>query len=250
MFERFLSSVLASATLSTIALTALAFLLREWITERLKNSIKHEYDLDIERYKSMLTRIHNATADGQKAAIDRRMKGFDRIWKAMLTLRKETGAYSLQFDIRTESEWRDLPSSPKFRSLIGALTDQIMLELMGDKTIEEERPYVGETVWALFFAYRAFHIRIIHLARESLSKPENINWLTDPPTRGLLFAILSPEEMSELDALHISKVQFIGRIIDEKVLRAWHRLISGAELGEEAMRHGSALLAAVSRSAQ
>jgi hypothetical protein len=250
MLERFLSSVVASATLSTLALAALAFLLREWITERLKNSIKHEYDLDIERYKSMLTRIHNATAEGQKAAIERRMKGFDRVWKAMLVLRTEIGAYSLQFDIRTESEWRDLPNSPKFRNLIDVLTDPIIIELMGDKTIEEERPYVGETVWALFFVYRAFHIRIIHLARESLSNPERINWLSDQPTRGLLSAILSSEEMTELDNIQISKIQFIGRIIDEKLLSAWHRLISGAELGEEAMRNGSALLAAINRADQ
>lgn len=246
MFEKFLSSVLASATLSTVAITALAFLFREWITERLKNSIKHQYDLEIERYKSMLMRIQNATADGQKAAIERRIKGFDRVWKAMLVLRKETGAYMLQFDIRTESEWVELPNSPRFRALISAITDPIMLELMGDSTIEEERPYVGEIVWALFFAYRAFHLRVIHLARESLSSPERINWLLDSPTRGLLSAVLSTEEMAKMDAFQISKVQFIGRVIDEKVLASWHKLISGAELGEEAMRHGSALLAAIS----
>jgi hypothetical protein len=57
MMENFLGSILASATVSTLALAALTFLLREWITERLKNSIKYEYDRDIESYKSMLARL-------------------------------------------------------------------------------------------------------------------------------------------------------------------------------------------------
>ncbi|KFC66603.1 hypothetical protein FG94_03273 [Massilia sp. LC238] len=249
MIEKFLSSVLASATVSTMALAALAFLLREWIAERLKNSIKHEYDRDMESYKSMLGRVHAATAEGQKAAIERRMKAFDRMWKTMLSVRDSTGSYTFHFDIRTEAEWLDLPSNHNFRNLVGALDDNMMLRLMGDRTIEEERPYVGEVVWALFFAYRSFNMRLVHLARQSLSTPGSINWSADAATRGLLAATLSAEEIAEFDRLGISKVDFVRRTIEGKVLSAWHRLISGAEFGEEALRHAHALLKVVSRPA-
>lgn len=245
--ENFLGSTLASATVSTLALAALTFLLREWIAERLKNSIKYEYDRDIESYKSMLARVHAATAEGQKAAIERRMKAFDRIWKTMLAVKSNTAAYNLPFDIRTEVEWLNLPSNQDFRSHIGTLTDNSMLALLGDMAIEEERPYVGEIVWALFFSYRAFNIRLIYLARQSLSNPSYINWNADPPTRNLLVATLSEKELAEFDALRIAKVDFVCRLIEEKVLNSWHKLISGAEFGEEALKHANSLLKVVSR---
>jgi hypothetical protein len=249
MVEYFLSSVLASATVSAAAVAALAFLLREWIAERLKNAIKYEYERDIESYKSMLGRIHSATAEGQKAAIERRMKAFDRLWKTMLVVREKTSTYNFHYDIRTELEWLDLPSDHDFRNHVGALNDNMMLTLMGDMSIEEERPYIGEIVWALFFAYRAFNIRLIYLSRQSLSNPVRINWNTDLPTRSLLVATLTAKELEELDMSEISKIDFVRRTIEEKVLSAWHRLISGAEFGEEALRHANALLKVVSRTA-
>lgn len=249
MVENFLSSVLASATISTVALAVLAFLLREWITERLKSAIKHEYDRDIESYKSILARIHAATAEGQKAAIERRMKAFDRIWKTMLSVREKTSSYNFHFDIRTEIEWQSLPSNHEFRNHIGAISEDMMLALLGDVMIEEERPYIGEVVWAHFFAYRSFNVRLIYLARQSLLNPSRINWSVDVPTRGLLAATLSPKELAQLDLLEISKIDFVRRAIEEKVLSAWHRLISGEEFGEEALRHANALLKVVGRTA-
>jgi len=123
----------------------------------------------------------------------------------------------------------------------------MMLALSGDTSIEEERPYIGEIVWALFFAYRAFSLRLIYLSRQSLSNPSCINWNADLPTRGLLVATLSVNELAELDRMEISKVDFVWRSIEEKVLSAWHRLISGAEFGEEALKHASTLLKVASR---
>lgn len=246
MPQDFVSFVLTSATVSTVALAVLAFLLRGWITERLKNSIKHEYDRDIESYKSILSRIHAATAEGQKAAIERRMKAFDRVWKAMLTIRESTSPYNLYFDIQTEAEWRDLPSNPRFRSHIGTLNEDVSA-FLGDTKIEEERPYIGEIVWAHFFAYRSFNIRLMYISMSALSRPELIDWRADAPMRGLLVATLSAAELAQLDTLVIAKIDFVRRTLEDKVLSAWHKLISGEEFGAEALRHANALLKVVSR---
>lgn len=247
MVEKFLSSVLASATVSTVLLAALSFLLRGWITERLKNAIKYEYDRDMESYKNMLVRVHTATAEGQKAAIERRMKAFDRLWKVMLAIKKSTSVYNYHFDIRTKAEWLSLPSDSNFRSHIGGLDDDAILLLLGDAAIEEERPYVGEIVWSLFFAYRSFNVRLIHLARSSLSNPSAIDWIADLPTRGMLSAAVSVKEIEELDRLEIGKVDFVCGTIENKVLHSWKKLISGVEFGDEALKHAGDLLKAVKK---
>lgn len=55
--ERFIINVLSSATISTLLAGALIWLLRNWISERLRNSIRHEYDQKIERYKAQLKAV-------------------------------------------------------------------------------------------------------------------------------------------------------------------------------------------------
>lgn len=246
MHQDFIGFVLTSATVSTAALAMAAFLLRGWITERLKNSIKHEYDRDIESYKSIISRIHAATAEGQKAAIERRMKAFDRLWKTMLAIRETTSPHNFHFDIRTQAEWQDLPSDQKFRTRVGLLNEDISIYL-GDVKIEEERPYLGEIVWAHFFSYRTFNVRLLYLAKESLSRPEVIDWRAAAPTQKLLTATFSSEEISQLDRLMIGKIDFVRRTLEEKVLTAWHKLISGEEFGAEALRHANALLIVLGR---
>lgn len=124
----------------------------------------------------------------------------------------------------------------------------MIFSLMGDMKIEEERPYVGDVVWSLFFAYRAFNIRLIHLARSSLSNPTRVSWVSDAPTRSLIAATLSTRELAELDRLTISKVAFVRRTIEDKVLVAWQKLISGEEFGHEALSHANSLLKVVNAS--
>jgi hypothetical protein len=68
--------------------------------------------------------------EGQKAAIKRRMKAFDRLRKTMLSIREKTSSYNKYCDIRTEIEWLDLPSNDEFRNHIGALNDNMMFALM------------------------------------------------------------------------------------------------------------------------
>jgi hypothetical protein len=62
------------------------------------------------------------------------------------------------------------------------------------------------------------------------------------PTRGLVEATLSSKEITELDRMEIAKINFVRRTIEEKVLSAWRKLVSGEEFGEDELRHANALL--------
>jgi hypothetical protein len=66
----FFLDALSAAIGGGLLLAVAAWLARSWITERLKNAIKHEYDREIASYKSALALVHSATAEGQKAAIE------------------------------------------------------------------------------------------------------------------------------------------------------------------------------------
>lgn len=250
-FANFLWDLFANAAFTVALLLAVAWLLRSWITERLKNAVKHEYDREIESFKSALLLVHSATAEGQKAAIEARMRSFDRIWKAMLALKNNTGNITIFLDILTVEEYKTLKNHKDFVAIVGNLDNVKIQKMVPDPTIEEARPYVGEEVWSHFFVYQAFNIRLIMLAWLSTSSDEDkINWHRDTATRGLLAATLTPDEIARLDALQIGKIDYVRRTIEMKVLKSWHRLISGAEFGNEAIAHAQTMLEAVSKLAK
>ncbi len=57
--ENILLAILSS--ISSVGLTAfVAFLSRNWLVERLKASVKHEYDVKLESYKSQVSRREKA----------------------------------------------------------------------------------------------------------------------------------------------------------------------------------------------
>lgn len=247
-FATYLWDLLSTAAVTAALLVAVAWLLRSSITERLKNAVKHEYDREIESYKSVLMLIHSATAAGQKAAIEARMRAFDRIWKAMLALKNNTGNITMFLDILTVEEYKTLKNHDDFVAIIGTLDNVKIQKMMPDSNIEEARPYVGEAVWSYFFVYQALCIRIVVLAWLSMSKDEDkINWHRDAGTCGLLAAALTPEELARLDALQIGKIDYVRRTIEMKVLKSWHRIISGAEFGNEALTHAQTILEAVNK---
>lgn len=117
--------------------------------------------------------------------------------------------------------------------------------MLPDARIEEVRPYVGEYVWALFFAYQAVHLRIVFLAwRSATEDHEKIYWYQDPGIRQLLMAILSDDELTRLDGANLGKIAMFRRLSEIKVLAKWQRLLSGAEAGDEAIEQGQRILAA------
>jgi hypothetical protein len=62
-FADWVSSTLAT----TFLIGILGFILRHWITERIKGSIKHEYDKDLENHKANLKRDYDVQIETLKA---------------------------------------------------------------------------------------------------------------------------------------------------------------------------------------
>lgn len=122
-FIKFIFKSISSAATGGLLIAALAWIFRSWITERLKNAIKHEYDRDIEAYRAAIASAYSATAESQKAAIDVRFKAFDRIWKAVLALRDNVGFITTFLDILTVDEYKDIKNHQDFITMVGNLDE-------------------------------------------------------------------------------------------------------------------------------
>jgi hypothetical protein len=67
--DEMVKTVLWSAPLSAVIISGILWLLKSWIAVRLKNSIQHEYDKDIERHKAALKAQFDVELEVRKSAL-------------------------------------------------------------------------------------------------------------------------------------------------------------------------------------
>ncbi|HCO22470.1 MAG TPA: hypothetical protein DIT97_05180 [Gimesia maris] len=75
MYESIVT-ILASAGVSSVLTGLILWLTKSWITERLKNAIKHEYDQKLETHKAELKALHDIALEQMKS--DLRLNAFQQ----------------------------------------------------------------------------------------------------------------------------------------------------------------------------
>jgi hypothetical protein len=245
-------SVVASLAASGL----LTFTLREWISARIKSGIQHDYDRKLETYKAELkseqelailniktslareaafhAAAHSSFAEGQKAAIERKLNAVDRLWNCVLQIRGSLPAVLTLMDVMTVDDYRRAKDDPKFRTLTTDLTAE-KLKGVAPPSVEEVRPCVGEYLWAVFSSYQSILIRILTLLLLARTDAEKIEWYKDSGTRHLIDAMLLPAELQAFDELRFGKFTWLQRWLEAQILAATQKVISGEAFGAESL---------------
>jgi len=247
-----LTSVVASGALSGV----LIWLSREWISTRLRSSIQHEYDQKlealkaqlkaqsdvalvglraaIERQASLLAAAHSSFAEGQKAAMERKLQAVDTLWVRVLRLRENLPPILGFVDILTVDEYKGIKDHPTFVTLSQGWSIEKITQLV-DNEVERVRPYIGEYTWAVFYSYQAVMLRIVYLLHAGRSDAAKLEWHKDSGTRQLIQAVLPAVEFTEFEAASFGKVTWLQRRLEAKILAAARKLVSGEEFGADAL---------------
>ena len=165
---RDLIDVLSSAAVSAALSAILIWLSREWISTRLKASIEHEYAEKLETIKAQLhaehevailnirttfereaalqAAAHESFAQGQKAAMERKLDAVDRLWNRILHVRGNLSPLISFIDVMTLDEYKRDKDHPFFRALAGNPSLQQLGSVLKQEggQAERARPYVGE----------------------------------------------------------------------------------------------------------
>lgn len=252
---------LLSATSASVALSAAAvWLARDWIGERLKNSIKHEYDSrlaainselkikadsQIEMFKATIGReadkirfATSAVGEGNKAVVARKLDAVEALWKGALSARQNVPLVMGFIDILSVEDYMSMADNPDFKKLVGELSKEKISEMYRDNSgsIERFRPYVGEYLWAIFSANQAFVTRVVLLMQMGAKDPDKLNWHLDGGIRQLLVAVLTSDELKDFDSIRVGKVGWVLERFEAKILKAMQKVISGEAFGDEALR--------------
>lgn len=244
---------LSSAAVSGLVTAALIWLSKQWISERLKRAIQHEYDVALERLRGDLAReqaLHREAVvsftAGHMAAHERRLQAIQILWSGVVRLRQQAPAVLTLADIFSPEQIRQMPRNPKAKAeLLDALSDSKILSLMATlNDVEPMRPFLGEPLWSLFFAYRAFTGRLLVLFLQGRDKGQVEYWRDDDGVRQLLAAVMTVEEMKELDRPKYGSVEWVRSMIEQKLLQRANDVISGAAVSKATLEQAQMILRA------
>lgn len=158
----FLASVLLSVSITSFV----GYLARNWLLERLRQGIKHEYDakierlksqllaensLSIERFKSEVSReasivavAHRTLEESAAIAQQRRVQDVSELWNALLNIRNNSPEIFTFLDVLLPDEYSTL-NTHAFKKFNPDISVGAIEAMAGDKfkTIETVRPFVG-----------------------------------------------------------------------------------------------------------
>ncbi len=256
----FLITLLTSAGASLALSAAAVFLARNWISERIQQSIKYEYDQklahlnaelrteseknalilksSIERESEKLRFAAASVSQTQKVAIERRLAALETLWDGVLAARNNIPAIMSFIDILTVDEYKSMKDHKDFKALVGELSNEKIAAMYADNVGSRERvrPYVGEYTWALVSTYQSTILRTALLLYMSKEDEKKLNWHLDSGINQLLRSAMTESEVKEFEETKIGKVGWIQRKFESKILTAMQIVISGEQFGEEALR--------------
>jgi hypothetical protein len=262
-----ITSTAVSAALSAVVV----FLARAWISERLQQSIRHEYNLLLEQYKHQLTAEHELAlerlrtanaqnqmiqataaasfAEGHRAAHERRLSAVTALWDETLRVRKITPAFINVLDMFDMESRGELLATDSFSSLVNSVTVESLAKdfIHTGSDVERARPFVGEYVYSLFYAYRAIPARIVLITQRSIGKEKPADWMNDPSLHDLIANVLTSEEVAELAPMRKEQFSWLRTRLEAKLLERMARLISGQDSGDVGVEQAHRIAQAVQR---
>ena len=238
---------------------AFIFLARSWLSERIHQSIRYEYEqklaflnaqLKNESEKSMLLLkssieqesekfrlATNSVNQTQQEVIGRRLKALETLWEGVLAARINIPVVMGFIEILTDDQYASMKDHPDFKAMVGDVSQEKMEAMYKDDLgfRERARPYVGEYTWALASTYQSVILHAAFLVQWGKEDDDKLKWYLDPGINRLLKSVFTENELNEFESIKINKIGWIRSNFESKILAAIEIVISGEQFGKDAL---------------
>lgn len=256
-----LYSVAASTLASTVILALIGFIARAWLVERIKGSIKHEYDDKLEKLRSSLKaqadqnltnlkseidrqadklKISAASmSDVQKATISKKVEAVDAVWLGFIQLSEAFPGALYLTDIFTDDEMKGFYSSPsmsRYSSEVPSLREGDFIST-GFAAVQSFRPHLGEYAWAIYVTYRTIMGRSIYLLKAGQTDESRIDWFNDLNIQNLVASAFGKAAMEEFATLGHGRYSWLNHNFSTILLTAIDTILTGQSFSEAALQH-------------
>jgi hypothetical protein len=266
-----IAELLLSGVVTAALLGALAFLFRSWILERLRASINHTYNSDLERIRSDLSLKNSREIEAAKASLaqeaskaalalqaiganlqayqSKRVEAIDALWRGLLAVREHTPAALTFLDVLTADEYRAGLESPQIRAFAETITESKIQDSVRKMPngIEAHRLFAGEYLWSLYWLDLAVNMRAAVTVQQGVGKGALEPWWLDDYTARLIQSALDPSQMDRFRSLEVGRLAFVRQCIENRFMAAADTVLHGGAIGETAIRQAQEVMSKLRR---
>jgi hypothetical protein len=243
-------------SLSTTSLIAIAlWISRTVLIERITRSINHEYDKKLHIFNSNVDSKYNQLSIVQSALLqnytnissnifERKIAAIESIWQYMMKMQSIPSPSFVICDIVLDAEYSKLHLN---QSIMDALSDlkydsSMQIVQAGNTIAENARLLSGEYLYAIFFAYRALHGRLIEVFLKMKELNSFSPWITDKGIHSIALQVLDEEKWIKIKSMQTNRFLLLRREFENTFIRHAENVISGKASTNEGLQHGLSII--------
>ena len=252
-----------SALVPAGLLAAVLWLGRNLILTRLRESVKHEFNSELEVLRSQLRESEEllkaeliakgaeiealrsgamtALASRQMALDNRRLEAVDQLWSAVTALAPARVVSQIMSVIKFEKAAEYAERNPKVRALFelfGSGVDLKSLDLTG---AQKSRPFVSPMVWATYSAMLVISMQAV-IRCEALKAGIGATDLTNTEGICKLLKAALPNRAGYIDKCDPAGYYFLLEELEAKLLQEFNAMLSGASADKASMEQAAEIL--------
>lgn len=249
---------------STTGLFAAAlWLARSLVAERLRASIKSEFEQELEDLRSDLrvkeevfkaelrmsevniTQLQSGALSGlvsrQLARDERRIKAIEEVWSAVIQLQGAKALVATVSALKFEPAVTAAASNPEMQEMFKGLTGGFVPDILNTSAASKARPFISAIAWAYFEAYTAIigvAVLKMKMLENGLDQPDLIkeDRLKSLVAAALPFYVKYFEEYKEGAYPHLLEQ------LEEKLLIEMQAMLDGAETDQETLKQAANIM--------
>ena len=240
------------ASLGGVAVVAVGVL--PWVSKLVQDRInlkwKQNYQKEIELIKANLNtnqEIIKATlssySTGHHYAQERRLKSIEALWESILKIRAYLSPLTTFYSVFLPDEYTTILEKEHYNHLINMFSEEEVLKFsLSIEDIESQRPFIGEYMWGLFFAYRAFMLRMAMLFNTGVKKNDIQEWKNDTHLITILKTSIGEDEFNKLDLNVSINILYAIGLFEQKILIEMNRNITGETASESNLQQAKRII--------
>jgi hypothetical protein len=216
------------------------YLTKVYFTEKIKSSIKSEYDNKLENIRGDINRNHTIlntvlTSQNQTFQVGQgeRLTAVKTLWSNYLTIRNSLVVVNSIDDVLLETEFNTLYTNQwQGNGLVDKTLKTLSLDKLTElaeaqEVIEAIRPFLNEQIWVNIIYLKTFSGRLIYLYYKGCHERNIKHWKSDTALLELVKDALTHNEFKFISKTNMASIKVFQNFIEQKILTEIHNIITG-----------------------
>lgn len=257
--------LITSITSGGVAGGVIIYLSRSWLSERLKGSISHEYQMKLESHKAELkaeqqvaiekiklesekenairSSAQELLSTSRQASHEIRIEAVQCLWKSFLELKSSVPTYIQISDFLKDEEWDQFNNHPPLMEMLDGLSIESIAKTITGSSIktDELRPFIGELLYSYFFTFRALLGAIMYGFLDGKEKGNIVPWQKIERNINMLVSALGKETVDKIMENKIANFQNLQDEFEKRIIEHSAKIVSGEESATFGLEQASAI---------